>query len=97
MSHTVIADFKCNAGTGADFIKLLHESLPDTRAFEGCELIEVYSDIENPDRILLFEKWASREKHVAYMAWRVENGMAEMLAPFMSGVPETLHLQVEEG
>ena len=97
MSHTVIADFKCNTRTGADFVKLLGEALSDTRAFEGCQLVEIYTDEANPDRVLLFEKWATRENHGAYMAWRAENGMAEMLAPFMSGAPEIIHMKPEAG
>lgn len=92
MSHTVIADFKCNPGKGAGFLEILKGGLEDTRAFEGCELIEIYTDGDDPDRILLFEKWATRENHGAYMKWRGENGMAEMIGPFMSGMPGITHL-----
>lgn len=96
MSVSVIVQFNCNAGTGADFVKLLGESLGDTRAFEGCELVEVYTDAENPDRVVLWEKWAKRENHGAYMQWRAESGMMEMLAPFMPGGPEILHLDNQD-
>jgi len=95
MSHTVIAEFACNKGKGAGFLEILKGALPDTRAFEGCELIEIYTDEDNPDRVLLYEKWATRENHGAYMAWRGENGMADMLGPFMSGMPEITHLTSE--
>jgi quinol monooxygenase YgiN len=98
MSHTVIADFRCNAGTGADFLKVLREGLADTRAFEGCELIEIYADADDADRVFLFEKWTTRENHAAYMKWRVESGgMVEMLGPFMSGAPEMIHMEALEG
>jgi quinol monooxygenase YgiN len=97
MSHTVIAEFECNAGKGAGFLEVLKDALSDTRAFEGCELVEIYTDSDNPDCILLFEKWATRENHGAYMAWRGENGMAEMMGPFMSGMPKVTHLNSEPG
>ncbi|MCP4907885.1 MAG: hypothetical protein GY910_23175 [bacterium] len=96
MSHTVIADFKCNEGRGAGFLKTLQEALPDTRAFEGCELVEVYTDADNADRIFLYEKWATRENHGAYMAWRAENGMAEMMGPYISDAPQIVHLKSED-
>jgi quinol monooxygenase YgiN len=96
MSVSVMVAFKCNTGTGGDFLKLLGEALPDTRAFEGCELIEAYTDADNPDTIMLWERWATRENYEAYMAWRQENGMAEMLGPFMSGMPEITHLSPHE-
>jgi len=97
MSHTVIADFKCNAGKGKGFLEILQGGLEDTRAFEGCELIEIYTDADDPDHIFLFEKWTTRENHTAYMAWRTENGMAEMIGPFMAGMPGMIHLQSQAG
>lgn len=96
MAHTVIVEFKCNAGKGAGFLATLKEGLRDTRAFEGCELVEPYSDSDNPDRIILYEKWATRENHGAYMAWRAENGMAEMMAEFVSDAPQITHLEAAD-
>lgn len=96
MSHTVIAEFHCNEGKGAGFLEHMRIHLGDTRAFKGCQSIEVYTNAEHPDHVLLFEKWATPEDHGAYMKWRGANGMAEMLEPFMSGMPKITHLDPQK-
>ena len=68
------------------FIRPAHAlsgAVVDTRAFEGNEAIEVYADQENPDLIVLWEKWGARENYDAYLAWRMETGLMDVLAPFM--------------
>ena len=54
MSHTVIVEFTCPEGVGEAFLPGLIDLLVDTRAFEGCESVETYTDSDNPDRILLW-------------------------------------------
>lgn len=83
MSHTVIVEFPCNPGKGAEFLQFLDQALVDTRAFEGCELVEVYTDQDNPDLILLWEKWAAKSNQEAYLAWRMETGLGDALGPYM--------------
>jgi quinol monooxygenase YgiN len=61
----------------------MKEALVDTRAFDGNEGIEVYTDQENPDLVLLWEKWRARSDYDAYLAWRMETGLLDALAPFM--------------
>ena len=34
--------------------------LPDTRAYDGCEGITVHVDQDDPAKIVLLERWASR-------------------------------------
>jgi quinol monooxygenase YgiN len=83
MSHTAIAEFPCNPGKGTELLDVLRGALVDTRAFEGCESIETYTDNENPDLVVLWEKWATRANYDAYLAWRMETGLMDVLAPFM--------------
>lgn len=96
MSHTVVAEFVCNPGKGAEFLALLLPALAETRAFEGCELVEAYTDQDNADVIVLWEKWAAREKHQAYLAWRMETGMTDAIGPFMAAPPRFVHLSAAE-
>ena len=52
-------------------------------AFDGNQLIEVYSDQENPDTVFIWEKWDSRGHYDTYLAWRIENGLMDALAAYM--------------
>jgi len=92
MSHTIIAEFPCAPGKGAEFLEILLSALADTRAYEGCELVETYVDQDNPDLVVLWEKWATRENHEAYMGWRMETGMLDAVGQFMAGEPRFVHL-----
>ena len=76
--------FACNEGLGAGLVETLKAALVDTRAFDGCESIEVYVDADEPDTVILWEKFATRAHHEAYRAWRVETGLLDMLAPILA-------------
>ena len=96
MSHTVIAEINCQEGIGGTFLSGLLPALAETRAFQGCESVETYTDADSPDRIFLWEKWATREDQEAYLAWRVETGMIDQMAPAMASPPRFLHLTRED-
>ena len=86
MSQTVHALFPCQAGKGAELLAILgsDQGLVATRAFEGCEAIETYTDADTPDTIVLWEKFATRANHEAYLAWRIETGMLDMLGSILA-------------
>lgn len=96
MSHHVLLEFPCNPGRGADFLGALLPALAETRAYDGCEHVETFTDQDNPDTILLKEKWASREHQEAYMNWRIETGMMEAIGPLLTGPPRIVHLAAAE-
>ncbi len=96
MSHTVLGEFLCSPGKGAEFLEIFLPALADTRAFEGCELVETYTDQDNPDVVILWEKWAARENHEAYLAWRMETGMLDLIGPFMAAEPRFVHLSAAD-
>lgn len=60
MSHTVILELDFKPGLGAERLQSMLPALDDTRAHEGAQLIEAYIDADNPDRILVWQKWESR-------------------------------------
>ena len=97
MSQTVHVLFPCNEGMGAGLVEALKSALVDTRAFDGCESIEVYVDLDQPDKVVLWEKFASRAHHEAYLAWRVETGLLEMLAPILAEATEFTSLADQPG
>lgn len=83
MPQIVHALFPCNEGAGAGLVAMLKEALVDTRAFDGCESIEVYTNADAPDDVILWEKFETRAHHEAYLSWRVETGMLDLLAPVL--------------
>ena len=94
MSQTVHALFPCQPGKGAELLAILgsDQGLVATRAFEGCDSIETYADADNPDTIVLWEKFATRANHEAYLAWRIETGMLDMLGSILASDLQVTYL-----
>tara|TARA_B110000014_G_C20088344_1_gene569500 strand:- start:1178 stop:1468 length:291 start_codon:yes stop_codon:yes gene_type:complete len=92
MSHTVYLEFDCTESKGADFLEVLLPALSDTRAFEGCISVETFVNADAPDTVFLWEKWETRSNQEAYMQWRVETGLLDLIGPFMAGAPRIAHL-----
>ena len=71
------------------------QMLPDTRAFDGCLGIEVLQDRENPNYIILDEKWETQEQQQKYMKWREENGFTEQISALLSAPPIFKYFDIE--
>jgi len=93
MSQTIHALFPWGEGKGAELLGILKEALVDTRAFEGCISIEAFTSADAPDDVVLWEKFETRAHHEAYLSWRVETGMLDMLAPVLRSGLEVTYLE----
>ena len=58
---------------------LLGEVLPDTRAFDGCEGVTVYTDSDDRQTFLFVEFFQSKEHQQRYVKWRTETGVMAQL------------------
>lgn len=87
MTILATADFRIHPEKLDEFLDVMKAALPDTRAFEGCEGIETYTDQDEAGRVFLVEKWTDRSAHEKYLAWRIEGGMMELLEPYAAGPP----------
>jgi len=96
MSQTIHVVFRCKDGQGVNLLMGLKEALVDTRTFEGCELVEAYTDADNPDTVVLLEKFATREDHESYIAWRTETGMFDMLGAILASDLEVTYLDIAD-
>lgn len=85
MSTTFILELQVRPDAVDDALKLFTDILDDTRAFDGCEGIEVLQDADDPSTIVLIERWASREHHARYNDWRKERGDMAPLAAAIVG------------
>lgn len=81
MALAVIVTFKVKPEQFGAFTDYLCQSLPDTRAFDGCLGLEVAMDPE-ASIVILHEIWRSKDHQLAYRAWRGERGDGEKFASF---------------
>ncbi len=85
--ETLILTFDCQTGMGALLAAGLKEAILETRDYDGCELVELYVEAERPDRVVLIEKWQSRQHQVAYMAWRNSTGAMDAISSILTTPP----------
>jgi len=92
MSHTVKVEFSCAPGKGATLLAILVPALVDTRAHPGCLSVEPYVDQDNPDYVVVWQKWATRSNQETYLAWRDSTNIGEVLGPLLNAPPSFTHL-----
>jgi len=57
----VSAKITTTPGKRDAFIKAAQPCIAATRKEDGCLLYELYASTEHPDKVMYFERWASRE------------------------------------
>lgn len=87
MSVTVTVAGEIQPGRFDEAIELLRKELPATRAREGCEVLTVHRNQDNPNQFMIVGVWASRPQHESYLAWRIETGVLNMLGEMLVGAP----------
>lgn len=68
--------------------------LGDTRAFDGCQGVEVTQDQDNPNTMVLVEKWDTRQHYEKYLAWREERGDLEAMGAALQGPPSIRYMDI---
>ena len=86
MAITVFFDLRLTPDAVSEAPAMLREILADTRAFEGCEGVEVLIDRGDPAHLILVERWESAEADAAYRHWRATDGTTQ-LGTLLAGTP----------
>lgn len=89
MATTVILEVPAQPGKGGDLIKAFDDILPATREFKGCNGVTVHQKADDPDSLLLIERWDSAEDHAAYGEWRKNSGTLGPVMGLAAGRPVT--------
>ncbi len=66
---------------------MLKKILPDTRAYAGCQGIDIYGNMDDPSTLVFYERWASRDHYQKYLAWRTETGAVDQLSAKLTAPP----------
>lgn len=85
MAITVFLEVKAKSGTGSDLVAAFKGLLPDTRAYEGCISIDLYQNQDDPDVLVVYEKWETKDNYQKYLAWRQETGVLGQLIEATEG------------
>ncbi|MBN1240719.1 MAG: antibiotic biosynthesis monooxygenase [Gammaproteobacteria bacterium] len=78
-------ELRVDPARSEEFLAVMKEAAPDTRAFEGCQYFAILVDETDPGRVLFYEVWDSKEHLEAYQRWRSETNFGAKIAPYMAG------------
>ena len=85
MSVVVFVNLPTKAGQADKLVSLLDELVPGTRAYEGCQEIYLYKNQDDPDNVVMLERWDSRQHYEKYLAWRTETGALDEIGQLLAG------------
>ena len=79
--QTVFAKFVFKPGKKEGFVEMLKgpDGLAKTRECKGCIRIECYDVSDDPNTLVIWQKWKTKEDHQAYLTMRQESGLMEIL------------------
>jgi len=93
MSVTVLLEMQVKPDAVGEMKSILKKMLPDSRAFDGCQSIDIYGNTEDSGNLVFYERWESRKHHESYMAWRREAGTMDQTAAMLVGTPSLRYFE----
>lgn len=87
MAVTVLLELQAQPDKVDQLIETFRQILPDTRAYDGCEGVEVQQNQDEKTNVVLIERWATRPQYEKYLAWRTETGALEALGALVAAPP----------
>jgi len=89
MPTTVHLEIHVDPARLDDAHAIVRETLVATRAWPGCQGLEVLVDDADPSAMIVVESWASSADHDAYVAWRATPEGANRLPEVLVAPPTT--------
>jgi quinol monooxygenase YgiN len=97
MSVMVLLEAPVKAEEISDMKSLLAKMLPETRAYDGCQGIDVFFNTEDEANMVMVEHWDSRQHHEKYLGWRTETGAMDRLGGMLAGPPNIRYFEKADG
>ena len=93
MSVLVLVEGPVSPENIADMKAYMAEILPDTRAYDGCNGVDAYFNMDDPCNMILVEYWDTRTHHEEYVGWRTETGVMDKIGTMLSGPPSIRYFE----
>jgi quinol monooxygenase YgiN len=87
LAITALLELNLKPDVVEEGLAVIHRTLEETRAFDGCLGVSVIQDASDPAHLVAVEEWESLEKDAAYREWRAGDGAAVDLPELLAGPP----------
>ena len=96
MSIVVFLEFRVKPEAIEETKAFFKKILPDTRAYAGCQGLDVYTNADDPTNFVFHERWQSKEHYQTYFAWRTESGSMDAFGSKLAGPPSVRYFNRED-
>jgi quinol monooxygenase YgiN len=79
MTVSVLLSGTLKDGLVEQFTEICTDAFHVTRAFDGCQNINLTLHVEDPHKYVLTEVWDSKEHYEKYLAFRIEDGTVDSI------------------
>ena len=79
MTVSVLLEGVLKEGQVEKFTELCKKAYKVTRAYDGCQGINLTLNVENNNNFVMTETWESKEHYDKYLAFRNEDGTVELI------------------
>ncbi|HIG46046.1 MAG TPA: hypothetical protein EYQ20_06350 [candidate division Zixibacteria bacterium] len=79
MSVSVLLEGVLKEGLVDEFIQVCKGAYPVTRAYDGCQGINLTLNVDNQKNYVMTEIWDSKEHYEKYLAFRTEEGTVDAI------------------
>jgi quinol monooxygenase YgiN len=87
LASTAILEIRIKPDAVEEGLEVVHRTLGETRAFDGCLGVTVIQDNADPAHLIAIEEWESVEKDSAYRQWRAGDGAMPDLVALLAEAP----------
>ena len=87
MAVSVLLEGTLKEGLVDQFEEICTEAFKVTRAFDGCQNINLTFNVENNNNYVLTEVWDSKEHYEKYLAFRTDDGTIAAVTEMCSEGP----------
>ena len=87
MSVMVLLETRIKSKEISNMKSYLDEILPETRAYDGCQSLDVYFNTEDTGNMVMVEFWDSRAHYEKYLNWRTETGVLDKVGAMLVEPP----------
>ena len=87
MSTVITIEIRAKKGMGNDLVSAFKQFTPIARGTEGNLSIQLMQNQDDPDLLMLYQSWESREHQEKYLVQFRERGNNQILDPFVDGEP----------
>ncbi len=87
MSVSVLLEGTLKDGLVEQFAQTCTDAFPVTRAYDGCQNINLTLNVENQNNFVLTEVWDSEEHYAKYLAFRTEDGTVDAIGDMCADGP----------